>query len=114
MICSIWSRNHGSIRQARGRLDRHAAAQQLADLEDPSAWRWRSRQQRRRSIGELASAGIAAETERPCSSDAALLQALGERAPDRHHLADALHLRAEDPDVPGSFSNAHRGIFVTT
>ena len=45
----------------------------------------------------------------------ALLQRLGERAADRHRLADRLHHRARAPATrPGSFSNAQRGIFVTT
>ena len=68
------------------------------------------------TVGQLRLRRIATETEAALlQRTQALLQALGEGAPDRHHLADRLHLRAENSlTYPGSFSNAHRGILVTT
>jgi hypothetical protein len=43
-----------------------------------------------------------------------LLQRLLEGAADGHDLADGLHLRGQPGIGPGNFSNAKRGILVTT
>ena len=43
-----------------------------------------------------------------------LLERLLERATDRHHFADRLHLRGQVESAIGNFSNAKRGTFVTT
>ena len=79
---------------------RDAAAQQLADLEEADR-AWRSPIAASSSSSamrvELRLGRVAVEPE-PALLERAqrLLQALGERAPDRHRLADRLHLRAED------------------
>ena len=99
-------------------LDGDAAPDQLGDLEDALRRRRADggQQPGRRLAGELALGGVGVESEAALLERAQrLLQALRERPPDRHHLADRLHLRCRArPVVPGSFSNAHRGTFVTT
>ena len=79
-------------------IRRHAAAQQLADLEDAVGRRRGDRRQqvvvadrRQLGLGRVAVEPEAALLERAQR----LLQALRERAADRHHLADRLHLGAE-------------------
>ena len=86
------------------RLDGHAAAQQLADLEDAIGRRDGDRRQQLVVAAgrQLALGGIGVEPEAALLQRAQrLLQRLRERAPDRHRLADRLHLRAEDPGRPG-------------
>jgi hypothetical protein len=85
-------------------LGRGAAPQQLADLEDTIGRRDGDRRQQVVVAPgrQLALGGIGVEPEAPLLQRAQrLLQRLRERAPDRHRLADRLHLRAEDPGRAG-------------
>jgi hypothetical protein len=111
-IASIWSRNHGSIRQARGRSSTDAAREQLADLEDAIGRRRRRRGQQLvvASASSCASAGSQLSPSGPARASAVPSAGSRERAADRHRLADRLHLRAEHAARAGNFSNAHRGI----
>ncbi len=47
-------------------------------------------------------------------SSQCFLERLFERSPDRHRFANALHLRGQRGVGFGNFSNAKRGILVTT
>jgi hypothetical protein len=64
---------------------------------------------------ELGLGWIAAQSEAALFERAQrLLEALGERAADRHHLADRLHLGAEDARGAGQLLERPAGILVTT
>jgi hypothetical protein len=105
-IIDIWSRNHGSI---LGRLVHDVDRDTPMRSSSPTCWI-------RSGVGiaacasssssdsrrELLAGGIATESETTLlERPQRLLEALGERAPDRHHLADRLHLGAEDPGGAG-------------
>ena len=79
-------------------LERHAATQQRLDLEDPVGRRDRGpgEQLRRRHLVELRLGRVAVEAATTLLERThRLLERLGEGPPDRHDLADRLHLGAE-------------------
>ena len=114
MISSICARNHGSIAVSScndlGRA--HADPEGIGDVEDRAPARPRrspGRSPRGRCCArEAVDAGLEAR--------AALSETLSLNVPpDRHCLADRLHLRRQiRGSAAGNFSNAKRGIFTTT
>ncbi|CAB4858254.1 unannotated protein [freshwater metagenome] len=79
-------------------LDGNSPEEEFPDLEDPVGRRDRDHAEQFGvgTAGELALGGIAVEAETTLLERAQrLLEAFGERSPDRHYLTDTLHLRAE-------------------
>ena len=98
-------------------VDRHAAAQRLADEHQPVGRRDRDclRQVVVRHRDVSGFGGICVQPESPLLEGTdPLLEALGDVRPiDIASPTDCICVPSS-PDVPGSFSNAQRGIFVTT
>ena len=85
-------------------LDGHPSPDQLGNLEDPLRRRRSegAEQPGRRLSGELILGRVGVETESALLQRAeGLLQTLGKRPADRHHLADRLHLCPEHPTGTG-------------
>ena len=100
------------------RLDGHAAPQQLADLEDAVGRRDGDRRQQlvvARAPPARSSAGSQLSPRRPCSSErSAFCRLSGNVRPIAITSPTDCICVPSTPDVPGSFSNAQRGILVTT